>query len=224
MAGSIRGLPGTRVEVAGLDALETSLVQRESLARRAVGRDLAQGRRDRDRVRGLAAGRVAGDLAVLRAARADRRARAAGRGAPDARDVGRHRDHAASRGLRLRRGDRHRHHDRRPGQPVRGAPGRHRVADHGAPDHAVDRLVPPRDPAVQAHRGGDHLRGRAGRRPVDRQWPDPRHRPHPAGAPPGRAGAGRAGHRGVPARDPAGGDALASSRGSRTAGRSPGGR
>jgi len=34
MAGSIRGLPGTRVEVAGLDALETSLIQRESLARR----------------------------------------------------------------------------------------------------------------------------------------------------------------------------------------------
>ena len=35
MASSIRKLPGTRVEVAGLDALETPLVQRPSLARRA---------------------------------------------------------------------------------------------------------------------------------------------------------------------------------------------
>ena len=41
----------------------------------------------------------------------------------------------------------------------------------GPPDDAVDRVVPARDPAVQAHRGGDHVRRRARRGAVDRQRP-----------------------------------------------------
>ena len=195
------------MEVAGLDALETSIVQPESFWRRAWGRDVAQDGRHRDRVRGVAAGRVGwkpsyvlpGPIAVLGRLAEDSRRPSCG--------------HAIA--ITLRRGAY--------GfavaivigvtigalvSPVRGPPGGHRVADHRAPDHALDRLVPARDPAVQAHRGGDHVRGRPRRRPVDRQRPDPRHRPHPAGAPPRRAGARRTRPRRVPPRDPAGGDAV----------------
>ena len=52
----------------------------------------------------------------------------------------------------------------------------------GLQTHAVDRLVPARDPAVQALRGRDPLRRRARRRAVDRERPHQRHRPHPAAA------------------------------------------
>ena len=94
------------------------------------------------------------------------------------------------------------------GVAVRGPSRRRRLADHGPPDHALDRVVPARDPAVQAHRGGDHLRRRPRRRAVDRQRADPRRRPHPAGPARARGGSlGAKGHRRLPLRRPARRDA-----------------
>ena len=66
-----------------------------------------------------------------------------------------------------------------------------RVDDHRPADDAVDRLVPARDRAVPALRGGDHVRRRARRGAVDRQRADRRRRPRPADPAARRSGDGR---------------------------------
>ena len=67
-----------------------------------------------------------------------------------------------------------------PWPAVRLAAHRRRLADHRPADHAVDRLVPAGHPAVRADRAGHHVRGRAGRGPVDRQRAHRRRRPRAA--------------------------------------------
>ena len=88
---------------------------------------------------------------------------------------------------------RHRRRHRRARGVVEDRPLGGRLADHRAADDAVDRLVPAGHPAVQAVRGGDHVRRRARRRAVDRQRADHRRRPRAAAARAGRQmmGAGR---------------------------------
>ena len=107
---------------------------------------------------------------------------------------GGHRRHPAPRdlGLRPRRG----HRRPRSASPCRGsrscaaAVG---LADHGPPDHALDRLVPAGHPAVQAHRGRRSLFVVVlGAAPSIANGAHPRRRPHPAAAAAGRAGPRRA--------------------------------
>ena len=59
------------------------------------------------------------------------------------------------------------------------APTRSRLAHHRPADHAVDRVVPARDPAVRHQRDGDLLRRRPRRRTQHRQRCHLRHRPRP---------------------------------------------
>ena len=99
----------------------------------------------------------------------------------------------AAQGFALRPGDRERARRARCPQPDLAC--RDRIDDHGPPDDAVDRVVPARRPAVQAHQRGDPLRGRARRGAVDRQRAHQWHRPDPAAAPARRSRARRAGSR-----------------------------
>ena len=214
-------------EVAGLDALETPLVPRRAAAAPRLGGDLAEARsRSASRsslwqlvvLGALEAGPTCCPAPPTSSARPGVRPR-------DGRAVARDRDHAAARrlGLRARGRDRRRASARcvAGSRILRSAVGSLIMGLQTMPSIAWFPLA---DPAVQAHRGGDHVRRRARRRAVDRERADPRRRPHPAGPAPRRAGRwARKGIDAVPLRHPARRDAQLRRPASSRAGRSPGG-